>query len=305
MRVLVTGGAGYVGYSLVGRLIGQPGVDEIVVLDNLSRGQYALFSGRRSDRPVRFVEADILDGRSLAKAVEGIDAVIHLAASVHVPGRDSEAHAFDQVNNWGSAQVAAAIEAEPSVTRAVYLSSITVYGGGDEVFTTRTEPSPSNFYGVTKLRGEAHFSRLAGGGRRIHVVRAGNVYGFNPAARFDSVVNRFLLDGRYRGRLRIEGTGEQTRSFVNVERLATALAGLVCSEHASDTYNFVDETCSVLDVAHAVRSIEPSVELLYVDQDMRMRGVAVEPSPEFDELVGEPPRELFAALKNEWDHLRI
>lgn len=305
MKVLVTGGAGYVGYSLVGALIDDPRVDELIVLDNLSRGQYALFSGGRSRRPVRFVEADILDGRSLARAMRDVDTVVHLAASVHVPGRDSEAHAFDQVNNWGSAQVAAAIEAEPSVERVVYLSSITVYGSGEEVFTTRSQPSPNNFYGVTKLRGEAHFTRLTAPGRTVHVVRAGNVYGFNPAARFDSVVNRFLLDGRHRGRLRIEGSGEQTRSFVNVERLARALTTLLSSGYPSDTLNFVDETCSVLDVAEAIRTIEPSVELLFVDQDMRMHGVAVEPSLEFNELAGEPPRELVAALRDEWSHLRI
>ncbi len=108
MKLLVTGGAGYIGYSVVGALLSSDHFGEVTVLDNLSRREYALFSGHRSNGAVEFVEADILDGRSLAKAVQGVDVVLHLAASVQVPLRDGEAHAFDQVNNWGSAQVAAA-----------------------------------------------------------------------------------------------------------------------------------------------------------------------------------------------------
>ena len=207
-----------------------PAVDEVVVLDNLSRGEFSILTASRATKPARFVEADILDARSLERAVEGVDAVVHLAATVQLPTQDSEAHAFDQNNNWGSAQVASVIEAMPTVTTIVYMSSVTVYGPSERTIDVETTPRPNTFYGVTKLRGEAHFRRLAGPGRRVHVVRAGNVYGVNGATRFDTVVNRFLLDGRFKAMLRVIGDGEQTRSFITVDRLASSVAGLLqCS----------------------------------------------------------------------------
>lgn len=304
MKVLVTGGAGYIGYSVVGALIRDDAVSEIVVVDNLSRREFSLFSGHRSTGTVRFIEADILDGRNLAKAMSGVDVVIHLAASVQVPSQDGEAHAFDQVNNWGSAQVAAAIEAEPTVKHAVYLSSVTIYGDNEATITTESLPQPNTFYGVTKLRGEAHFRRLADSRRRVHIVRAGNAYGLNPAARFDAIVNRFLLDGRFKGQLRILGSGEQTRSFVEVGRLASALVVLIRSDVASATLNLTDHTRSVLDVAEVIQDLDPDVELLFVDQDMRMQRVDVAPSSEFVSLL-EPPAPFESNLSESWNSLGI
>lgn len=306
MKVLVTGGAGYVGYGLVGELAADPQIDEIVVFDNLSRRHYAVLWGKRTGGRSRFVEADILDERTLTRSLAGIDAVVHLAAAVHVPGRDGEAHAFDQVNNWGSAQVAGAIERTASVEHVVYLSSVAVYGeSAGAVSATTSSPRPGNFYGVTKLRGEAHFTRLANTDRRVHVVRSGNVYGINPAARLDSVVNRFLLDGRFKRRLRVEGTGDQTRSFIHVRRLTRALAALLTSDLPSATYDFVDTTRSVLEVAGAIQAIDPEVELIFVDQDMRMQMVAVRPSPELHTLTGPPPADFDAILRDEWDGLGL
>jgi UDP-glucose 4-epimerase len=286
--VLVTGGAGYLGYSVVGQLLERDEIDDVVVFDNLSRGEYSLFTARRAGASARFVEADILDGRSLADAMKGMDAVIHLAATVQLPTQDNEAHAFDQVNNWGSAQVAAAIEAEPSVTAAIYLSSVTVYGPAEDDIDTETVPQPNTFYGVTKLRGEAHLGRLASADRRIHIVRAGNIFGVNATTRFDTVINRFLLDGRFKRTLRVMGTGAQTRSFIEVDRLATAIVALLCSEQKSGTHNFVDHIKSVAGIADAVRQLAPGIEQMHVDQDMRMLDARVLPSETLSELVGDP-----------------
>lgn len=305
VKVVVTGGAGYVGYSLVSALLENPAVHDLVIYDNLARRQYSLLWNGNGGGRATFVEADILDGRSLDVALRDATAVVHLAATVHLPGRDNEAHAFDQVNNWGSAQVAAAIEQQPSISRAVYLSTVVVYGSSDVPLTTESSPQPNTFYGVTKLRGESHFSRLASARRQIHVVRAGNVYGLNPAARFDTVVNRFLLDGKFTRKLRIIGSGDQTRSFIDVARLGKSLAALLVSDLPSSLLNFVDTTCSISELTDVIRTIDPAVELLYVDQDMRMQNVDVVKSPELDDLIGPPTLEFSDTVKAEWDQLGI
>ena len=78
MRILVTGGAGYIGNELVYRLSAEPGVQEILVYDNLCKGNYNLFTGLRKvpGNNVRFIQADVLDSRSLKSCMQGMDVVI-------------------------------------------------------------------------------------------------------------------------------------------------------------------------------------------------------------------------------------
>jgi UDP-glucose 4-epimerase len=303
VRVLVTGGAGYVGYSVVGALLAADVVERVVVVDNLSRGEFALFRGGRGGERAEFVEADVLDGRSLARVVADVDAVIHLAAAVQSPTQDTEAHAFDQVNNWGTAQLAGVIE-DSEVTTVLYLSSVTVYGTSDGLLTIESAPTPNTFYGVTKLRGEGHLTRLATDDRRVIVVRAGNVYGINAAVRFDTVVNRFLLDGRFKRRLKVLGSGEQIRSLIEVERLARALVAIVTSDTGSCTVNFVDHATSVLDVARLVCDLSPGIEVLHIDREMPMLDARVEGSPLLVDLVG-PADDLADDLARSWASLEI
>ena len=79
---MLTGGAGYIGTELVYRLSAEPGISDILVYDNLYKGNYNLFTGLRKvpGEKVRFVQADILDSRSLRRSMQGKDVVFHLAA---------------------------------------------------------------------------------------------------------------------------------------------------------------------------------------------------------------------------------
>jgi UDP-glucose 4-epimerase len=107
---------------------------------------------------VRFIQADILDSRSLRKYMEGMDVVIHLAAKVETPFVDQNAHDFEQPNHWGTAAVVCTAE-EVGVKRLMYLSSQSVYGQG-EVTTTDHPSVPSSNYSSSKIRGEDHVMRL-------------------------------------------------------------------------------------------------------------------------------------------------
>lgn len=275
MRVLVTGGAGYVGYEVVGALLAESEgpVDSVVVYDNLARAQHSLFMARRFDRSrVSFVNGDILDHRTLDREVATADVVVHLAARVTTPNADRDAHHFDQVNNWGSSQVASAVERASKPTAVVYLSSAAVYGDRPEPVTVESRPRPASMYGISKLKGEAHIDRLADL-RRVVVIRAGNVYGPNPAMRFAAVINRFAFEARFRGRVTIEGSGAQTRPFVHVAKLASAVREAVVNDSLVGTYNFAEHNIRVLEVAEGLRDLVGDLEMLFVDQDVRMREV--------------------------------
>ena len=124
MRVLVTGGAGYMGTELVYRLASEPSIKDILVYDNLCKGNYNLFTRLRKvpSNIVRFVQADNLDSRGLRKHMEDTDVVFHLEARVETPYADQNAHDFEQTNHWGTAEVVYAAE-EVRVSRLIHLSS--------------------------------------------------------------------------------------------------------------------------------------------------------------------------------------
>jgi UDP-glucose 4-epimerase len=276
MNVLITGGAGYMGYSVVKQLLDDvDAVHSITIYDNLSRKNYSFFTEARFDRkPLRFIQGDILDGRSLRKALEGIDCVIHLAAVVTTPFADHEPHIFDQVNNWGTAQLVAAIE-QSSVNKFIHMSSIAVYGDTKGPLNEDTVPDPRCFYGTSKLDGEGH-ARLLEPKLGLFVIRSGNVYGYNPSYRTDAVINRFMFNANFSGRIRISGTGEQTRSFIHVDKIARVVVGAVDGKYRPGLYNAVEHNLSINQLAGHVQSIYPDLEIVHTNYNQQLRSIAVE-----------------------------
>jgi UDP-glucose 4-epimerase len=303
MRVAVTGGAGYVGYSLVRALLSpEHPASEIVVYDNLSRANYALFTAERLDaKPIRFVHGDLLDGRRLARAIQGAATVYHLAARVTTPFADHDAHAFEQVNHWGTAGLATAVE-EAGVAHVVYVSSVSVYGTGDQDAHEATPPQAQSFYGISKLRGEDHVRRLADA-CRIHVIRSGNVYGHNPAFRIDAVINRFLFEANFVGRVTVHGGGEQTRSFIHVDKLAGLLAALHDPAAPAGTWNAVEHVLSVSEVIAAIRELFPDLETIFINQHMPMRSSRVRTPCQLTRWIPLPDRSLADELRAFRDRL--
>ncbi len=292
MKVVVTGGAGYVGYSLVRALLSPAHpASELVVYDNLSRANYALFTAERLDgKPVRFVHGDLLDGRRLARALDGAAAVYHLAARVTTPFADHDAHAFEQVNHWGTAGLATAVE-EAGVGHVVYVSSVSVYGTSDEAADESTPPQAQSFYGISKLRGEDHVRRLADA-CRVHVIRSGNVYGHNPAFRIDAVINRFLFEANFVGRITVHGGGKQTRSFIHVDKLTHWLAALHDPAVPAGTWNAVEHVLSVSQVVEEIRALYPDLETIFINQHMPMRNSRVRTPCALSRWVPLPARSL-------------
>ncbi len=287
MRVLVTGGAGYIGVELVRALAGREDLSSLVVYDNLSHGRNGLFFGpRMGPVPVRFVRHDVLDTRALRREVDRADVVIHLAARVLTPFADGDPHAFEQVNHWGTAELSYLLE-ESAVRQVIYLSSAAVYGASDVPLAADAPAQPRTWYGVSKLRGESMLTRLS---ERTHVqvIRCANVFGYGASARFDAVINRFLRQAHYEGRVVVEGDGSQQRPFAPLSYVVPTIAGLVGGPLAGGTYNLVAYNLSVRDIVDALRELYPELETLFVEQDMNRHSLMVAHSPE---LPPPPPRE--------------
>ena len=287
MNVLVTGGAGYIGTGLVKALAANNEIKKIVVYDNLSRGNRNLFIGEDfflNDK-VYFVQGDLLDTRKLRNVLSDIDTVYHLAAVVTTPFSDQNPHLFEQVNHWGTAELVYAIE-ESSVKQLVYLSSVSVYGTSTSQKDIKDELNPRTFYGISKMRGEEHVSRLSEK-KQVYILRCGNVYGYNKSMRFDAVINRFMFEANFNKRITINGNGEQHRPFIHVKKVTNVLHALLRSPIGCGIYNLVEHNYAVGEIVQELREIYPGLEMLFVNQHMNMRELKVKGSEQLEPYFGE------------------
>jgi len=277
MKVLITGGAGYIGTELVRALVSDKQIKEVVIYDNISKGHYNFFLGKdyHEKQKIRAVQGDILDTRQLKKEMKEADVVIHLAAIVTTPFANTDPHFFEQVNHWGTAEVVYCAE-ESDLSKFIYVSSTSVYGANDQMADEDTVPAPSTFYGISKLRGEEHVSRLSEHKNAI-TIRCGNVYGYSKSMRFDAVINRFMFDANFNNRIQINGNGKQSRAFIHVDYLCKTLTEIVTKEVKSGIYNLVDKNLQILDLVDVLKEIYPSLEFLFTNQHMNLRELKVSP----------------------------
>lgn len=302
MKILITGGAGYIGRAVTKILLPIPEVDEVISYDNLSRGNNNCFIGSRFEygEKLRLVEGELLDTRKLQKSLAGVDVVIHLAARVTTPFANTDPHFFEQTNHWGTAELVYAVE-NTDVNKLIYVSSTAVYGPSTEKKQETSSTNPTTYYGISKLRGEDHVRRL-GETKNSIVLRLGNIYGFNDCMRFDAVINRFLFDANFKRRIQIHGSGLQYRAFIHIDHAAKLLRELVVNSVPTGTYHAVDRNLQILEIADELRAIYPDLELLFADQHMKLPELRVSTNTCLKSLIDFPipgnlPQELLEFQK--------
>lgn len=286
MNILVTGGAGYIGTSLVSKLALRSDVTRIIVYDNLSRPNYNLFLGQRllGCEKVQFVRGELLDSRNLKKALQNIDVVYHLAAKVTTPFANDDAHLYEQVNHWGTAELVYAVE-ESKVKRFIYTSSLGIYGSSEIAIDESYAPNPKTFYAVSKLRGEEHVRRLFDK-MQTYIFRCGNVFGYNPSMRFDAVINKFVFEANFHKRITINGDGSQIRSFIHIDKLTEALVNAMYNNLAPGTFNLVERSISVIDVVDELKQLLPDLEFIFINQHLKLHQLNVKQDTKANHALG-------------------
>ena len=227
MRVLVTGGAGYIGSILTPSLLEQG--HEVRVLDSLLHGGNSLL-GPWSHPKFEFLKGDVRDPDAVAEAIEGMEAVVHLAAIVGDPACARDPEVTKSVNLAGSNLVLEKSMAA-GVKRFIFSSTCSNYGRMDDPTQMADETwelRPISLYSETKVAVEESILDLQTANLCPTVLRFATVFGVSPRMRFDLTVNEFTMELLTKGHLVIFGQ-EFWRPYVHVRDVARAISTVLAA----------------------------------------------------------------------------
>jgi UDP-N-acetylglucosamine 4-epimerase len=265
MKVLVTGGAGFIGSNLVENLLKHPQVDFVRVLDNLATGSANNIEEFYSNPNFEFIEGDIRDFTTCLRACEGIDLISHQAALGSVPRSIKDPVTTNEVNIGGTLNIFTAAK-EKNIKRVVYASSSSVYGdhpGLPKIETIIGKPlSP---YAITKYVNELYaevFARLYD--MELIGLRYFNVFGpkQNPAGPYAAVIPLFAEAFLNNKSPVINGSGDHSRDFTFIDNVVQA--NILClftknKEAINQVYNIgCGHQTSLLQLARFIKKIAGS-----------------------------------------------
>lgn len=269
-RVLVVGGAGYVGSVLTEELLLRGYT--VRVLDRLYFGDTGLRAVR--DR-IELVEADM---RAVSpRVLEGVDAVVNVGGLSNDPTAEYNPRANHEMNTVATAALARLCKAE-GVRRYVLASSCSIYDcgvldEGADVLQDETAPvAPRAPYSLSKYEAEREILPMAGEGFCPVALRKGTIYGYSPRMRYDLVVNTFVRDALVHRRLTLHHGGEMWRPLVDVRDAAQAYIALIEAEDAAvrgEVFNL------------CYRNLRISELALRVQEALRRLGIGVDVRPDY------------------------
>lgn len=250
-RVLVTGGAGYIGCRLVPTLRSRG--YRVRVLDAFLFGTPEDFSERNPG--VEIVPGDIRDGEVVAQALRDTAAVIHLAAIANDPSADLDPKVTEQVNLRAVIELADAAK-NSGIRRFVNASTATVYGVKDTPDVTEDESlAPITLYGKCKAESEDYVLGLADSGFTATSLRSATVCGVSPRLRLDLTVNILTHHAVRDGTIVVHG-GKQRRPNIHIDDLVRAYVTVLEAADAvvsGQTFNVCGENHQVREIAELVR----------------------------------------------------
>lgn len=255
-KVLVVGGAGYVGCVLVAELLCRG--YEVKVFDRMYYGAQGL--SHLSDR----VEIEVGDIRAMStETLAGVDAVVNLAGLSNDPTAEYNPKANYEMNTTAAVHLAHLCR-ESGVRRYVFASSCSIYDFGQgveerDVLADETSPvDPKAAYSHSKFEAERLLLDMAGKTFSPIILRKGTVFGFSPRMRYDLVVNTFVKDALSKGSLTLHCGGEMWRPMVEVRDAARAYVACVEAPLTAvhgEIFNVVGQNYRISELGLHVRSV--------------------------------------------------
>ncbi len=306
-KVMVTGGAGYKGCVLVPKLL-EAGY-ETVVYDLLLFGA----EGLPTDPRLTLVEGDVRDTAQYAHAVQGCDAVIHMACISNDPSFELDA-ALSRSINYDCFEPLVTASQAAGVRRFIYVSSSSVYGVSDAPEVTEEHPLvPLTDYNKYKGLCEPILLRYQSPEFTTVIVRPATVCGYSPRMRFDLTVNILTNHAVNKGRITVFG-GEQKRPNLHIQDMCDAYQLMIeapAEKISGETFNIGYQNQKIIEIAEIVRKVVEEVfpekrpiEIVrtesndnrsyHINSDKIFRGLGFRPKRSIEDAV----RDLCAAFKS-------
>ena len=246
-KVLVTGGAGFIGTNLVLELLKKY---EVRILDLFPERNEEFFK----EKGVEIFKGDIRDFKVVSEAVKGSDTVVHLAAHTDVVLSTKEPRVNFEINVIGTLNLLEA-SVKSEVDRFIFASSSAALGEQEPPINEKCIPKPISPYGASKLAGEAYCNAFYSYGLKTSILRFANVYGPYSSNK-DSVIAKFMRDLLEEKPLVVYGDGKQTRDFVHVEDICRAIELCFEKNVAGEAFQIGSgEETSILDLINELERI--------------------------------------------------
>jgi nucleoside-diphosphate-sugar epimerase len=263
MRVLVTGGAGYLGSVLVPKLLARGHQVRIVDLGYFGLGHLKGLTPQ--PEIIREDLRNLRTSRTLgAEVLQGCDCVIHLAAISNDPSADLHPDLTQEVNVDVTAILAE--QARKARVRFLFSSSCSIYGEADEEIDESGRLHPLTVYARSKVAAEQLLQHLADSTWSPTILRNGTLFGHSSRMRFDLVVNIFSLYSALHSEIKIFGDGLQWRPFLHVGDCARAFIHFMEQPAPQYTcYNIANENLRVIDLVKIFEAQNPRLKVTHVD----------------------------------------
>ena len=261
MKILVTGGAGYLGSTLLPKLLLRG--HQVKVIDVGYFGFGHLKDLNPKPQMVREDLRRILEDKAFADELfNGVEAVIHLAALSNDPSSELDPDLTHELNC--KTTIAVARIAKERKIKFLFASTCSIYGASDEMKTETSAVNPLTTYAISKRNAEEAILKMKTEEWQPTIFRFGTLFGFSPRMRFDLVVNIFSLFSQLHKEIKIFGTGEFSRPFLHVKDAARAFVYfLEKTKKGSNLINISNENLTVNQVAKTFSELIPGLKLNY------------------------------------------
>lgn len=234
-KVLLLGGAGYIGSALFPKLLARG--HNVVLLDLfLHQNESGLREYAHPNLTV--IRADFRDDRLLPQVMGGVDIVIHLGGIVGDAACELN-HDLAVSINVDAVRTIGRLAKAHGVNRFLYASTCAIYGSSAELASEASHPYPGTLYAATKVEAETALGEISDAGFQPTVLRFASLYGLSTRKRFDLVVNAFAASAKIDRKIRIHG-GDQFRPFIHVDDAARAICAVMDAEQSlirGEVYN--------------------------------------------------------------------